>query len=366
MRLIKSFSFNYGPALTIINTSEDGNRLYAMKIVPQQIRQDNVILKNFMGPRKRAQRTLLLGVDGGGTKTRAVVTDADYRVLGEGTAGPSNPLRVGFDSAFSAIHEAVGQACKAAGISSTEISAAEIGLAGVRRPQIRKQMRERLNELGIASLELVTDSDIALFGSTEGKPGLVVIAGTGSICCGINSKKSHFCAGGWGPLAGDEGSGSWIARRALQAVARAADGRDNPTALTAAACEYFNMASPDELSAAIYAPSMTHERIAGFCTHVINAAKAGDETAREIVEAAGRELGLQVRAAIRSLHMTQERFKVAYVGGVFAAGELVLGPMRAEIESVAPGAYLVTPHLSPVIAAARMAKTHLPQMALAG
>jgi len=319
-----------------------------------------------MSPRKTAPRTLLLGIDGGGTKTRALITDARFQVLGEGVSGPSNPLRVGYEKAFLAIDEAISQACDAAGIKRSQISAAEIGLAGVRRPVVRQQMSERLEALGLHSFELVTDSDIALFGVTGGNAGMVVIAGTGSICCGINSRKRHFCAGGWGPLAGDEGSGSWIARRALQAVAQASDGRGDKTELSAAACRYFKVNKSDELSAAIYASTMTHEKIAGFCTEVINTAKAGDSIAVEIVRSAGKELGLQAVAAIKNLNMTGDRFNIAYVGGVFAAGELVLGPMSRAIHSVAPGAQLIKPQVLPTVAAVRMAMTHVDSMALAG
>src|SRR5436305_3930230 len=213
-------------------------------------------------------QALVLGVDGGGTKTRAVVVGRGRRVLGEGEAGPSNPLRVGVNEAAHAVREAVERACAAAGVRRIEVVAAEVGLAGVKRADIRERMRAALSELGIKSIEVVTDADIALYGATEGKPGLVIIAGTGSICCGVNARGRHACAGGWGPVAGDEGSGSWIARRALQAVARASDGRGRKTSLVEAACEFFNVSKPEDLSTAVYAPNMTNNRIAGVGRHV--------------------------------------------------------------------------------------------------
>lgn len=318
-----------------------------------------------MSPRRRAAQELVLGVDGGGTKTRAVILDSRERVLGEGIAGPSNPLRVGISNAVTAITEALEQACLAASVQRTEIAAAEIGLAGVRRGDLRGRMREALSGLGIRSLEVVTDADIALFGATDGEPGLVVIAGTGSICCGTNARGRHFCSGGWGPLAGDEGSGSWIARRALQAVAQASDGRGPETRLTRAALRYFDAKTMDDLALAIYAPSMTNERIAGLCRHVIETAQDNDDVARAIVLAAGRELGNAAAAVIHNLRMTQERFQVAYVGGVFTAGDLVLNPLREEIARVAPAAFVAPPHIAPAIAAARMAREHLHHLPLA-
>ncbi|HEU4593860.1 MAG TPA: BadF/BadG/BcrA/BcrD ATPase family protein [Pyrinomonadaceae bacterium] len=310
-------------------------------------------------------RQLLLGVDGGGTKTRAVVVNGNLKTLGEGTAGPSNPLRVGVSDASSAVREAVDRACAAARVRRADISAAEIGLAGVKRLDLRERMREALEALSIKSFEVVTDADIALFGATEGKAGLVIIAGTGSICCGVNERGRHACAGGWGPLAGDEGSGSWIARRGLQAVARATDGRGAKTPLVETACEYFNVGQATDLSTAIYSPNVTHNRIAGFARLVIEAAKKRDGVAREIVADAGRELGVAAGAVIRKLKMERGRFHIGYVGGVFKAGELILASIREEVALVAPRAKLSAPLLAPAEAAARMAREQV-QLALAG
>jgi N-acetylglucosamine kinase-like BadF-type ATPase len=312
-----------------------------------------------------AARTLVLGVDGGGSKTRAVVADGAGEILGEGLAGPSNPLRVGVGEAVGAIRDAVDKACAEAGVRRVQIVAAEMGLAGVKRADIRERMRAAVAELGFKTVEVVTDAAIALYGATEGKPGLVIIAGTGSICCGINGRGRRACAGGWGPVAGDEGSGSWIARRALQAVARATDGRGRKTSLVEAACEYFNVGVADDLSTAVYAPNMTNTRIAGFGSRVVEVAKRRDAVAREIVEEAGRELALAAAAVIHKLKMERERFQVAYVGGVFAAGGLMLDPLSEELARVAPRAFLAPPVLAPAEAAARMAGEQL-QLALAG
>ena len=315
-------------------------------------------------PPQRAHE-LVLGVDGGGTKTRAVLMDSAQKVVGEGTAGPSNPLRVGIGAAATAVRDAVERACSAARVRRGEIVAAQLGLAGVRRKDLRDRMREALTGLGIDPLEISTDADIALFGATDGQPGLVIIAGTGSICCGMNQRGQHACAGGWGPLAGDEGGGSWVARRALQAVARATDGRGAPTALAEAACDYFNVAAPEDIALAIYSPSMTNQIISGFGRHVIEAAEGGDAVAREILEDGGRELGEMAAAVISGLRMGRDAFRVGYVGGVFAAGELVLARLRAEVERAAPKSYLAPPLVPPAEAAARMAREQL-RLALAG
>jgi N-acetylglucosamine kinase-like BadF-type ATPase len=311
-------------------------------------------------------RDLVAGVDGGGTKTRAVIIDNDETVLGEGLAGPSNPLRVGVTNAAAAVRNALDRACAAASVKRDEIAAMGVGLAGVRRKDIRTRMREVLiATLGVKQIELVSDGDIALAGATDGKPGVVVIAGTGSICCGINARGRRVCAGGWGPMVGDEGGGSWIARRALQAIAHESDERGPRTALTEAACAYFHVTVADDLSTAIYAPTITNERIAGFGKQVIEVARRGDPVALEIVTDAGRELGRSAVAVIHKLRLENERFQVAYVGGVFLAGELILTPLRQGVARVARKAFIAPPAYPPPVAAARMARVLLNDLALA-
>ncbi|HEV8368088.1 MAG TPA: BadF/BadG/BcrA/BcrD ATPase family protein [Pyrinomonadaceae bacterium] len=308
----------------------------------------------------------VVGVDGGGTKTEAVIMDGDLRVIGEGKAGPSNPLRVGLTSAAAAVREAIDNACAAAKVRRSDLEAAEIGLAGARRRELRERMRETLLPLGIRDIEVVTDADIALYGATDGAPGLVVISGTGSICCGINSRGKRVCAGGWGPIAGDEGAGAWIARRALRAVAHASDGRGPQTLLTEFACNYFHVSTADDLTTAIYAPTITNERIAGFGKDVVEAAKRKDPVAEQIIQEGATELGQAAVAVIRTLQMEREEFQIAYVGGVFrAGGEMILKPLRAEVAKAASRAYFAPPHFAPAVAAARMARERINHIALA-
>ena len=319
-----------------------------------------------MNSRRPVTRRAVVGVDGGGTKTRAVVLDSDFRVLGEGLAGASNPLRVGIATAAAAIREAIDRACEAAQLRRSDLIAAEIGLAGARRRELNARMHDALLTLSIGEVVVVGDADIALYGVTEGEPGVIVIAGTGSICCGVNARRKTFCAGGWGPIAGDEGAGAWIARRSLRAIAHAVDGRGPTTALTASACTYFHVSDPNDLSTAIYAPTMTNERLAGFGKSVIDTAKARDRVAREILCEGGRELGSMAVAVIRTLKLERDAFQIGYVGGIFdASGELALKSLREEVSRVAPKAYLAPPRFSPAVAAARMAWEHLNHMALA-
>lgn len=311
-------------------------------------------------------RRPVVGVDGGGTKTHAVILDANFSIVGEGVAGASNPLRVGIANAATAVREAIEKACEAAQVRRTDLLAAEVGLAGARRQELRARMRDALLPFGIGEIIVVGDADIALYGVTEDEPGIILIAGTGSNCCGINARGRRMCAGGWGPIAGDEGSGSWIARQGLRAIAHATDGRGSTTELTREACSYFHCSDPNDLSTAIYSPTITNERLAGFARNIIEAAKENDPVAREIVTNAGRELGVAAVAVIRNLKLQAETFQVGYVGGIFnGAGELVLDEIRKEVNRVAPKAYLAPPRFSPAVAAARMARQHVNHVALA-
>jgi N-acetylglucosamine kinase-like BadF-type ATPase len=317
-------------------------------------------------PRRLApMRQLVVGVDGGGTRTRAVVLNG-ARILGEGTAGPSNPLRVGIANGATAIREAVDKACAAALIHRDDLVAAGVGLAGIRRKDVRTRMHDVLVQtLGIKNVELVSDGDIALYGATDGRPGVVVISGTGSIAVGMNRQGKRANAGGWGPVAGDEGSGSWIARRALQSVARATDGRGPKTSLTEAACEFFQVATPDDLSTAIYAPTITNDRIAGFSKQVIHAAQDGDDVALEILRDAGKELGKAAVTVIHKLKMDHERFQVAFIGGVFSAGELVTQPLIEQVMKHSGKAFIDNPSFSPTVAAGRMVQDNLQRLPVA-
>lgn len=310
-----------------------------------------------MAIRRTRRNGLYLGIDGGGTSTRAIIIDDAGTVIGEGVSGPANALRVGVQQAVRHIREAVDQARAQAGIDLPQIVAAEIGLAGARRREIRERMRKAIRQvLAIRRLKIVTDADIALDGATDGVPGLVLIAGTGSICCGINASAVQAQSGGWGPAAGDEGSGYSIARRALQSVAQAADGRGARTRLSAAACEYFDISSVDELGLAMSAPGLTHARFAGFARRVIEVAREGDAVARAILGHAGAELATLAIAVIRQLGMQRERFQVAYVGGVFNAGDLVMQPLIEALQDCAPLAELAAPRVDPAVAAARRAR----------
>lgn len=312
----------------------------------------------------------IAGIDGGGTKTIALIADERLHVLGEGRAGPSNFLRVGVDAAVAAVVTALEDACRQARCTLSELAALGIGLAGIAHPAHHRRMREALlralteRRAGMRAswtaedLLLTTDAEIALYGATDGQPGVVIIAGTGSIAYGMNAHGQKARSGGWGPTFGDEGSGYDIARRALVAVASAYDGRLPPTLLTDRVCQYFGIESPADLPRIIYG-SEASPNIAPLSEIVIQAAREGDAVARHILREAGLELARTAIAVIKRLRLQREAFRVSYVGGVFSAGELILNPLREKIQEVAPRAELAPPLFPPAVGALKLVLARL-------
>ena len=229
-------------------------------------------------------------------------------------------------------------------------------MAGVRREDLRYLIRNRFREiLRIRKVEVTTDAEIALYAATEGREGLVIIAGTGSICMGRNSKGEMASAGGWGPLAGDEGGGAGIARKALQAIAKSSDGRGEPTILSDYAVDYFRAGRLEDLSVAIYAPQVDNARIAGFAKFVSQAATEGDKVAIELLAEAGRELGIAATAVIQALNMQRRKFPIGKVGSVFKSEDLITKPLLEKVYETAPKAFMSETQKSPAFAAALMA-----------
>src|SRR5271169_781399 len=165
-----------------------------------------------------------LGFDGGGTKTDCVLLDANGAVIGEGRGGPANPLRCGYDGAFSSLREAAAGAIAAAKIRSAAITGVCAGIAGTgRRNVVRRIMVFLGQEFPAALAQVTTDYEIALEAAVGSGPGVVLIAGTGSVAYGRNAAGETARAGGYGPWIGDEGSAFEVGRRAVSAVARTRD-----------------------------------------------------------------------------------------------------------------------------------------------
>ena len=307
--------------------------------------------------RKAKRETYYLGVDGGGTKTRAVITNATYAVVGEGLSGPSNPHRVGWKEAVANIQDAITQALQNARLTRDEIFAAGFGIAGVSHPIHYHTMRDALERtLGIEHMELVPDAKAALAGALDGKPGVIVIAGTGSIALGMNEAGEEARSGGYGPTFSDEGSGYDISRRALKAVAASFDGRSPQTLLTERITKELGVTSAADLPSVIYTNDARPAKIAQLAKIVAKAAQDGDSVAQAILAEAGAELGALAVAVIQRLGLQNQPFSVAFIGSVFASGSCLFEPFRQTILRAAPHAEIVEPLHPPTIGAVKLAQ----------
>ena len=188
------------------------------------------------------------------------------------------------------------------------------------------------------------------------RAGLVVIAGTGSICLGKNEAGKIAISGGWGPLAGDEGGGVGIARMRFTPSPKRLTDAAMPTELSEhARSEYFRASGPENLIVAIYSPQIDNTRIAGFARLVVETALDGDKIAVHILEDAGRELGIAAAAVISKLDLQNDKVPIGCVGSIFNAGTILTRPMLATVKKTAPKAFLTEPRMAPAHAAALMA-----------
>jgi N-acetylglucosamine kinase-like BadF-type ATPase len=244
-----------------------------------------------------------LGIDGGGTKTRCLLAD-ETNVLAKtmATSGGSNIVRLGEQQARQALHSAIRQACAAAKINPNEVRAICIGAAGAARPEVSVKMRsivsEVIPEIPPDKIEVVGDSLIALEAAFGVGPGVIAIAGTGSIIYGRDAQGQIARAGGWGFAISDEGSGHWIGRRAIAAVMSAHDeGLD--TALAALILQAWKLNTLDELvQQANATPSPDFPRLLSI---VLHAADGGDAVASGLLAEAGAKLAALAAMVIHRL-----------------------------------------------------------------
>jgi N-acetylmuramic acid 6-phosphate etherase len=283
-----------------------------------------------LGAEDRGQRTedrpaapaeeLCLGIDGGGTHTVALLGGRGGVVLGRGTAGPSNRQAVGTERALAALDEAVSAAFAAAGRTRGPVASACLGLAGADRPEDQVVIREWAERVRLAGqVEVTSDAAILLAAGTPEGWGLVLIAGTGSIAFGRAADGRRARAGGWGHLLGDEGSAYALVMSALQAVARAADGRGPATSLTGRLLARLGVSQPQGLIAVVYRSGRDRADLAALAPLVVEAAE-DDAVAAGIVEEEAQELAQAGASVARQLGWGGP-VPVALAGGLLFGSE---------------------------------------------
>ncbi len=293
-----------------------------------------------------------LGLDGGQTKTLAVLVNESGEILGIGRAGPSNHLNEpgAYQRLSESIIESISSACKACG--SIRPTAAFLGMTSL-DPRV-SEIAESLVTADILVVE--NDTVSAWAGATLCKPGVITISGTGSVSFGVNHKAERAMSAYWAHLFGDEGSGFDLGKRTLTLAARASDGRGEHTVLLRMVLEHFGVASMDEVRREIYSKNLERRRIAQLAGLLISAAQKGDSVSRKELELAGAQLAEGAVAVLKRLNLVDAGCLVCPAGGVFeAAGELLKLPYRKGILQYSPKSVIKDPEFPAVIGSAMMA-----------
>lgn len=300
-----------------------------------------------------------LGIDGGGTKTTCAVGD-ESKLLATATAGPSNIVRVGEAQARESLQQSVRQACAAAGIAPAQLARTCIGGSGAARPELAGLTLRILAEIIPTPIEVVGDMQIALDGAFDTGPGVIVIAGTGSIAYGRNRQGATARAGGWGFAIGDEGSAHWIGRTAVTAVLRAADRMPEDSRVhfesspfVAALRKAWGVASIADLARAANAIPPPD-----FAKLFPAIAPGEGELAAAVLSSAGRELAQVVATVIALLFPQGEPgpVQVAMTGGVFRHAPRVRESFYNDLRNLDPRAEVVREIVEPVEGALRIAR----------
>jgi N-acetylglucosamine kinase-like BadF-type ATPase len=302
----------------------------------------------------------LLGIDGGQTSTKALLAQVDGTVRARGQGGPSDNFYTADGEAKNrcAIHGAIRAALEAAGVSAERVVAVGMGHTGAFAAAKANPVPAQIIREVVPAAEIVVASDVVtnLAGASGGQPGVVVIAGGGSVAYGVTADGREALAGGWGNLLGDEGSAFDIGRRAISAATRASDGQGEPTALEALVMAELGLAAMRDVMRVVYAAGFPRDRIARLAPKVADAARAGDSVARRIMTSSGEQLAELALAAIRQIHEPGEAVPVYLTGGVFQAGDLVRAPFRAALHLGWPDAEPREPRFPPVAGALILAR----------
>ncbi len=308
-------------------------------------------------------RDLLLAVDGGGTKTLAVVADLEGQVLGRGLGPGSNPYTVGFVHFAEAVTEAVqtalrpvlGPAADGIGGASGRIAAACFGMAGVDSPEDEAAVSAWVRQQEVApSFLVVNDVELILAGGTPEGWGVALISGTGSNCLGRSRDGRTARVGGWGTLLGDEGSGYQLGLQALRVAARTFDGRAEAPAVLEAALRQWSLPDIPALMRFVHAATTSPADIATLAPVVLELAAKGDGSARAILGHGADGLAHHVRTAVRRLGL--EKPPLALGGGLFS-GSLQEALLSRIADEVGPVCYVADPVLGAVTIARRLASS---------
>lgn len=294
--------------------------------------------------------TYYLGIDIGGTKSHAMITDSAGVIHGFGEAGAGNHEQIGFDGLARVLNEITAQALRQAGISRDQIAGAGFGLCGYDWPSERQPHLDAIATLGLACpVEAVNDAVIGLIAGARSGWGVCIVAGTSCNAWGrdVHGRYGHVI--GMGGMAGEGAGGSEIVHAAIVAICHAYTRRGAPTALTQTFCEQFALPGAGSLIEA-YCEN-TIDVSAYLAPLVFKTADSGDAVARDIIQWAGRELGTLAVCVARQLDLESQPFEVVTAGSIFKGGSLLYDSLQAYLSEHAPYAVLVPLRGEPLIGA---------------
>ncbi len=295
----------------------------------------------------------VLGIDAGGTKTVCLVADERGHVLGSARGPGANLASLGELEVEKVLHEVMEQAMVGQSGAPAVIC---LGIAGVDRADDAAIIRSIMRRIGNkAPVLVVNDALIALEAGAGDGPGIVLIAGTGSICYGRNERGLAARAGGWGYILADEGSGWWMGQRAIQAVMRQADGRGPATLLTPRVLAHFGVTDAAMLVFEVYYHDPRRRLIAGLGPAVQASVDEGDPVAREIVADAAGELALAARSVAEKLEMRGVQFPLVLSGGAFRVVTSLLADLTIRVAEVVPRGQPRLLDVEPAMGAVRLA-----------
>lgn len=299
-----------------------------------------------------------LAIDGGGSKTLGLVADRQGHILGLGVGGGANVNLVPEAVAKQSVRDALEGAWGAARAACSSPTGLAPPVLAVMSGPIVGYVHEAISEITQASdLFHVREADAAWASVLPwltrdyGLPpdvAVMIDAGTGSTVGGRRHDQ-RTGLGGWGWLLGDEGSGFWIGRQAVQAAIRATDGRGPPTQLVTTICSALGIEDLHRLIVLVYQGDGGYSLVGKLAPVVSRTAREGDPVALAILRAAAQELALMVNVIVQRLGIEAETFPVIPFGSVFKAGEALMEPFQAEVLSIAPHAVFVMPRYESVV-----------------
>lgn len=301
---------------------------------------------------------VVVGIDGGGTKTQAMLMDERGVALGSGLGGPSNYDDIGVEATAANIAVAVQAACQAAGIEQRSFDAAFLGLAGVVSATDHAIIRQIAQQLELAASDAIQvdhDCRIALAGGLSGRPGIAQIAGTGASTYGRTADGREWRSGGWGHLLSDEGSSYWFGIEAIKVALRCYDGRQAPSQLYTQVMQSFELSDINEIMHRFYVKGLSRSEIASLAPLVIEAAQENDGAALDLIKAGMEQIAECVEAVARKLGFEQAESELALIGGLFRAGPVVIDPLQDAVSARLPKCRLLLAERDPVVGACLLA-----------